>query len=412
MKIVLVSNSDLNGGAAVVTSRLMHALRGLGAEASMLVMNKYGDDPYVHVIGSAAGRRVRFMAERAWIYVHNGFNRADLFKVSVANTGYDLLQEPLVADADAVILSWVNQGMVSLDGVRRLVVSGKRVLWIMHDMWCMTGACHHALDCEGYKARCGNCRYFSGGKTENDLSRKGWIRKLKLYSTSSALTMVAVSSWLAKRAAESSLLRDHQVRVIHNAFPDDQFYTEPRGLTLPDGVDASKTLIVMGAARLDDPIKGFPTAIEALNILARNRHDLAGRCQMVFYGDLRDPSVLSRLKIPYVHTGRIYDQSILRELFARATVVLSTSRFETLPGTIIEGMAAGCTPVTTSDGGQRDIVTDGVSGYLTSQSPADIAHSLACALDNPCDRMAQHQAVVLRFGATAIARQVLEAIRQ
>lgn len=411
MKVILVCNSDLTGGAAVVTYRLMVALRDMGVEASMLVMNKRSNDPDVHVVGSALGRKLRFVGERAYIFAHNGFNRTDLFKVSLANTGFDIWRHRLVKEADAVILSWVNQGLLSLKGVKRLVDSGKRVLWVMHDMWCMTGACHHALDCEGYKTECGHCRYIKGGTVGNDLSRLGWRRKKRLYESCPELTIVAVSNWLAGCAGQSSLLSGHDVRVIPNVFPDNLFYIEPRGIELPHGVDLSKRLIVMGAARLDDPIKDFPTAIAALNRLAEKREDIAGRCQAVFYGDLRDPSVLAGLRFPHVHTGRIADPNVLRELFSRADVVLSTSLFETLPGTIIEGMAGGCTAVTTGNGGQRDIVDDGVSGYITSSNPEDIAEALSRALDNPCDRSRQHEIIAERFGAESVAFKMLECIK-
>lgn len=411
MKVVLVCKSDLEGGAAVVTYRLMRALRGIGVEASMLVMDKRSDDPYVHVIGTGIGRRVRFMAERALIFARNGFDRANLFKVSVADTGYDISRHPLVMEADAVILSWINQGMMSLEGIRRLVATGRRVIWVMHDMWCMTGACHHALDCKGYIDDCGHCCYFRSGREEYDMSRRCWDRKSRLYSSSPSLTMVAVSSWLAGCARASSLLRDHDVRIIHNAFPDDLFYTVPRGTAIPHGVDPTKSLIVMGAARLDDPIKGLQVAVDALNVLVTERPDLMDRCQAVFYGDLRDLSALDKLRFPYVHTGRISDSGVLRELFACATVVLSTSLFETLPGTIIEGMAAGCTPVTTGNGGQRDIVTDGETGYITTGDPVEISRALASAIDHPFDRQVQHHAIVSRFGAAGIARRFIRAIR-
>jgi len=413
MKIALVCNSDMRGGAAVVTHRLMCAFRNIGIDASMLVINKSTDDQNVYVIGTQAGHRIRFLSERAYIFTHNGFNRTDLFKVSIANTGYDITKHRLIADADAVILSWINQGMMSMIDITRLATTGKRVLWVMHDMWCMTGACHHALDCDGYKNKCGHCPYIKGGRIEDDLSRKGWERKKRLYENSPGLTMVAVSNWLAKCAHSSTLLKNHDIRVIHNAFPDDIFHISPlSGIDIPTGIDRTKTLIVMGAARLDDPIKGLPTAIEALNLLARQHPDIASHCQAVFYGDLREPAALDNLAFPHIHTGRISEQATLRELFSMATVVLSTSKFETLPGTVIEGMAAGCTPVTTGNGGQRDIVTDGKTGYITGQDPADIARALVQALTAPFDRASQHRTIASRFGAESIARQFLHAIKR
>ena len=411
MKVVFLSKSDLTGGAAVVTHRLMDAMCALGVDCSMLVMDKAGDDPRVHIVGNRFGRQARFVAERAMIFARNGFNRRDLFKVSIADTGFDLSRHPLVKDADAVVLSWVNQGLVSLKGVKRLVDSDKRVVWIMHDMWCMTGACHHALHCDRYTDKCGHCRYFFNGAHADDLSYKGWQRKQRLYTSCPGLTMVVVSSWLAECATRSSLLRDHDVRILHNAFPAADFYTTPRGLQLPSGIDLSRRLIIMGAARLDDPIKNFPLCINALNELAERRPDIKGSCQAVFYGDLRDPSVLDALHFPYAHTGRISDPSMLRELFSHGTVVLSTSLFETLPGTLIEGMAAGCTPVTTGNGGQRDIVDDGVTGFITASTPRDIAEALARALDNPCDRRLQHEAIASRFDSQVIAKKMLEIIQ-
>ncbi|MCM1449819.1 MAG: glycosyltransferase [Clostridiales bacterium] len=406
MKILLLCNSDLKGGAAIVTYRLMCALCDIGHDATMLVLNKLSDDPRVHLLGTTLGRKARFVAERAYIFAHNGFNRRDLFKVSVANTGYNISRLPLVREADALIVSWINQGMLSLRDIPR----DKRVLWVMHDMWCMTGICHHALDCDRYKDTCGNCPYLYDGLRERDLSTKIQARKARVYDSLKLTTWVAVSNWLATCARSSKLLGGRDVQVVHNAFPDHEFYTNPRHeVALPPGVDSTRQLIVMGAARLDDPIKSIPTAIEALNILARKRPDLAQRGLAVFYGDMRDTTLFDNLAFPHVHTGVIHDQAVIRELYASATVTLSTSLFETLPGTLIEGMASGCTVVTTGNGGQRDIVTHRMTGYITGSDPADVADALASALDHPFDRDNQHRAIVEKFGYERIANRIVRA---
>lgn len=47
MKIALINKSDTTGGAAVVTYRLMQALRDAGADARMLVLEKQQDDQWV-----------------------------------------------------------------------------------------------------------------------------------------------------------------------------------------------------------------------------------------------------------------------------------------------------------------------------------------------------------------------------
>ena len=404
MRIVLVSHSDKRGGAAVVTYRLMEALARQGVEVSMLVSEKLSDDPRVHLLGSSLGRKGRFLSERLNIFTHNGFSRRDLFKVSVATRGYDIASYPIAREADAIIISWINQGTLSLGDIRRLGRLNRPIAWMMHDMWTMTGICHHAHDCAAYGATCGSCPYIHlPWSHTSDLSTTCQLRKRATYDAVPQLRFVAVSSWLAECAARSSLLRDRMVVTIPNPFPIADFHTRPRERK------TEKRIIVMGAARLDDPIKGLPTAVAALNVLGGMRPDLAEDTEAVFFGGLRDVHALDALEFPHRYLGRIDDPTELRELYARGSVVLSTSEFETLPGTIIEGMAAGCTPVCFDRGGQRDIIEDGVSGHFARYGdPESVAGQIAQALDHPFDRERQHDRIARLFGADTIARRYIE----
>ena len=99
MKVTLICNSDLLGGASVVTYRLMQALNHEGIDARMLVYTRLTDDPQVEVVGTRTMRGATFLWERGLIYLNNGMNRKDLFKVSVANTGYPLHKHHCVKDA-------------------------------------------------------------------------------------------------------------------------------------------------------------------------------------------------------------------------------------------------------------------------------------------------------------------------
>lgn len=404
MKIVLVSHSDKRGGAAVVTYRLMEALAREGVEVAMLVSEKLTDDPRVHLLGSRPGRAARFLSERLGIYIRNGFSRRDLFKVSTATRGYDITSHPQAAGADAFIISWINQGTLSLSDIRRLGMTGRPVAWMMHDMWPMTGICHHALECGGYEKSCGGCPFIHlPGAHANDLSAICHRRKASLYEALPEMKFVAVSSWLARQAAGSSLLGGRPVTVIGNPFPAGDFYTEPLNR------QTDKRLIVMGAARLDDPIKDLPMAVASLNRLGEMRPDLKADTVAVFFGTLRNPGALDSLRFPYVHTGAVSGQAELRELYAHASIVLSTSRFETLPGTIIEGMASGATPVSFDRGGQRDIIDDGVNGLIARYGdPDSVADCIIRGLDRPFSREAQSRAIAARFGEQAIARRYLD----
>ena len=408
LKVVLVNHSDTLGGASVVTRRLMHALRKAGVDARMVVSSKTTDDEYVSQMCGRKTQKMLFLKEHLDIFVNNGFNRADMFKVSVASAGYDILKHPWVKQADVVCLNWINQGMLSFTSIERLAKAGKRLVWTMHDMWNLTGVCHHAHECRRYRQNCGNCQYIKHGGKDNDLSRRVWKEKKRLYDVAD-IHFVAVSNWLADKCRESSLLSNRPVSVIPNAFPTSDYATEASLSMLPSDIDFDKNIIIMGAARLDDPIKGIEYAVEAFNHLHDNYPDVARDCVAVLFGDIRDESILSRIRLPYRHLGRISDAKVLRNLYAASKVVLSTSLYETLPGTLIEGEAAGCVPVSFGMGGQPDIIDHKVNGYIADyKSAQSIAEGIVWAIGHAPSRQQQHQDVYQRFDADVVAQRYIE----
>lgn len=118
MKVVLINKSDSTGGAAVVSKRLVEALRGINIDARMLVVEKLSDAPYVALAASPKRAAIPFLAERLKIFCSNGFSRAELFKADTASDGLPLCRHPWVREADVVVLGWMNQGMLSLKGIR------------------------------------------------------------------------------------------------------------------------------------------------------------------------------------------------------------------------------------------------------------------------------------------------------
>lgn len=408
LKVAILSHSDNIGGAAVVTMRLHNALRREGVDSTMIVYtqnNQYSD---VTTISNRFVRGYYFMNERIRIYSANGMNRDNLFKVSIANCGPDLANHPAVRNADVVLLSWVNQGMLSLAQLRKLLESGKPVVWMMHDMWCMTGICHHALECRNYvdPGQCGRCQ-FLGSDNPDDLSHKVWLKKNEIYRMGN-LTFVAVSNWARRKAQESSLLRDMPVETIGNPFPIDSFDTRLPEDYVPSIIKHQKKVIGMGAARLDDPIKGLKYAIEALNHLFDTNPELSNDAEAIFFGELRDPDALSELRFPHRHVGRISDPTLLRRLYTRCSVVVSSSLYETLPGTLVEAQASGALPVSFGEGGQSDITDHLKTGYIARYLDVeDLAEGIKWGLSQNQDRDALHESVREKYASDSIARRYI-----
>lgn len=360
MHVVIINKSDDRGGAAVVSRRLMHALRSAGIEADMLVCEKLTDDPRVHTIASPLKLKIPFLAERLQIFTANGFNRRDLFKADTASFGINVLHHPLVQRADAVILGWVNQGMLSLHQIQKLA-QAKPLLWVMHDLWCATGICHHPGTCTHFRHTCGLCPLL-GQRSPKDLSYKTFRRKKQLYAAA-PIHFIAVSNWLASRCLESPLIPAERLHVIHNPVQLPPYLFTPR----PSG----SLHMLMSAARLDDPIKGLPTLLDALHILRNEAPDLFATMELTMLGSLKDHSykdrfaALSPLKVHWVGSVPAAD---IAPYYHRAHLLLSPSHYETLPGTLVEAQVYGALPVAFHSGGQRDIITSPRNGILARYS--------------------------------------------
>ena len=401
MKITIVNHSDNRGGAAIVSLRLMEALRAAGHDAVMLVAHKYTDHPHVHAIEARYRLKACFAAEHLQILAGNGLRRRDMFKVSTAAFGLPLSRHPLVRGADAVMLNWVNQGMLSLDEIARIAAE-RPTVWTMHDMWCLTGVCHPAGTGTRYTGPPGcGCGPELSSIRSRDLSRSTWSRKVEAYRRRH-IHFVAVSRWLRLMASESSLMRGQRVDVIPNAFPVDSFHIEPRRSRAELGLPEGKKLIIMSAARLDTPVKGLDLAIDALNRLDRSN------AAVLLVGALRNPHALDGLHFPHIAYGAVSEPALLRELYAHSTVLMSTARYETLPTTLIEGQAAGCTPVAFDSSGQCDIISNAEEGILVpSFDTAAFAEALNRALDTPLEPHALRASVERRYSDGKVAAEYI-----
>lgn len=398
----------MNGGAAVVSFRLMNALNAAGEDASMLVVDKQSGSETVVSYADALRDKSAFLAERLQIFLQNGFSRENLFKVDTADFGRDISAHRLVKEADVIMLNWINQGALSLDCIRKLCETGKPVVWTMHDMWECTGICHHAYGCERYKESCGKCMYLQSS-SPGDLSHRSWKRKKELFSMPN-LHFVAVSNWLAGKCHESSILAGKNIEVIPNTNAIDEFSAvrKPNG---DYGIPDYCKVLVMGAARLDDPIKGFPMLVESLKVLKSNMPHIAEKVHLLLFGGIRNESLLEEIPVSYTYLGKI-DSAKVKEVYSHADVVLSSSHYETLPGTLIEGLASGCVAVTYGNGGQADIVEHMATGYIAQyKSAEDFARGIEWAANVDISRDSLHAEMEKRFSAASVVSRYLNYLR-
>ena len=370
MRVLIVNTSEREGGAAVAANRLMDALNNNGVKAKMLVRDKETDDITVVGLKSGLRQRFNFLWERWCVYWHLHFKRDHLFELDLANTGSDITKLPEFKEADVIHLAWINQGFLSLNVIRKIINSGKAIVWTMHDLWPATGICHFTLGCEAYKGQCRKCFFLPGGGSATDLSTRVFNKKKKLYYNS-GIHFVACSKWLGSSAKQSSLLTGLQLSVIPNPIDTHVFCPkDKRAARLHSTLPEDKRIILFVSQRVTMERKGMAYFIKAISLLAERHPEMKENTAIAILGGRAD-EVVSQLALPSFPLGYIRNERQLVDIYNSADVFVIPSLDDNLPNTIMEAMACGVPSVGFKVGGIPEMIDHQKNGYVANFKDAD-----------------------------------------
>jgi glycosyltransferase involved in cell wall biosynthesis len=415
MKVLIVNTSERAGGAAVAASRLMEALNNNGVKTKMLVRDKESDRLSVVGLDHSIRRQRHFLWERLVIFFRLHFNKKRLFEIDIANAGNDITKLPEFQEADIIHLHWINQGMLSLRGIRHILKSGKPVVWTMHDVWPATAICHLTLDCRHFTTGCHHCWYLPGGGSSHDLSAQVWRKKQTMLSAGNIL-FVACSQWLASEARQSALLTGHQIVSIPNPI-ETRIYRKynqaeaRRQLELP----ATERLMLFVSQRVTNRYKGMDYLVEACQWLAKQYSDMVTQTGIIILGGHAE-EVASQLPFKSYPLGYVSDEQQIVRVYNAADVFVLPSLSENLPNTIMEAMACGVPTVGFNVGGIPEEIDHQKNGYVATYRDAeDLAHGLHWVLFE-ADREQLSKAAINKvahcYSQSAVALKYTEVYQQ
>lgn len=407
MRVLIINTSEKIGGAAIAARRLMEALKKNGIQVKMLVRDKQTDHINVVQVDKSWLNVWRFIWERIVIWQANHFKKHNLFDVDIANTGIDITTLPEFRQADVIHLHWINQGFISLDKLKKIVDSGKPVVWTMHDMWPFTGICHYTRSCEQYKDECGNCPILYGGGAPNDLSHRVFVKKLRLLGNA-RIAYVGCSDWLANCARESRLLEGKRILSIPNPIntklyqPDSK--TEARkALKLPQ----DKKLLLFAAFRVTNKIKGIDYLCEAIRMLVEKNPALGNEIAIVAVGK-ESEALAGALPVDVYPMGYITNEHRMIKTYNACDLFLIPTLQDNLPNTIMESMACGVPCIGFDIGGLPQMIDHLENGYIARyKDSADFARGIEWALSQTDTRALGEKArtkVMASFSETAVAK--------
>jgi len=414
VKIILVSHSDLAGGAARAADRLHHALLAAGLDSCMHVSFKHSKSATVVESATRIGH--------AWNLLRPALGHAIQESQRSGDSNWRSLgflpgfaDRRILAEApDVINLHWIGQETLSVGEVARLARC-RPVVWTLHDMWPFCGAEHYADEQPTARWRLG---YPASSRPSLqsgfDIDRWTWRRKAAAWRDIPPIHLIAPSRWIASCANQSPLTGQWPVTVIPNVLDIQRFRPTPRSSARHVlGLPGEGPLLLFGSSGGAEPQrKGWDLLAHALTNLAGTHPDLT----CVIIGQ-EPPAHPPDLGLPTRWLGMLHDDASLALAYAAADVTVVPSRQDNLPQMATEAQACGC-PVAAFDvGGLSDIVEHQGTGYLARPfDDADLAHGIRWMLAD-AERHARLSVAARRraeslWSADVVIPQYLDTYRQ
>ncbi|MBS1752695.1 MAG: glycosyltransferase [Ferruginibacter sp.] len=296
--------------------------------------------------------------------------------------GSDVSKLKVIKEADYIYIHWALNGMLNFNSIKKIAQLGKPVIIFLHDMWAITGGCHHSFECSKYKTTgCNACPMFTSSK-KNDLSAREFKKKLKLYSSFNNFYFIAPSKWLYGCAKESLLTKNKPVFYIPNILDDAVYKKNNKAvarqlLNLPQ----DETIVAFGAIEISSPYKGWPYLKKALEIIHEETKDK--KISVLIFGSCNKKLMDEAIPFKTVFMGYLKDEYTAALIFNAADIIIVPSLAEAFGYVVMESLSCGTPVVAFNVGGIPDLIRHKQNGYLAKlKDENDLANGIRFCLNN------------------------------
>jgi len=366
-KIVHIQYSMESAGRAAL--RLQRAFQHTDITSTIVSLEHSMQESQGVKYMSTAARMITRLEDRIQSYLTRKVNRK-LGSFSYPVLGSNVAKLAEVQDADVIYIHWALKGMLNFRSIEQIARLNKPVVIFLHDMWNITGGCHHSFDCVKYKTEgCNNCPMFPG-ENKNDLAAKEFRKKMRIYSRYSNLYFVSPGRWLYNCAKESLLTKDKPAFYIPNLLDKNIFKpTDKKTARQILNIDNNETVIAFGAITVDSPYKGWAYLQKALALLMQASP--AENISVLIFGSSYKKEIADAIPFPVKFMGYLKDEYSTALVYNAADVFIAPSLAEAFGYVVMEALSCG-TPVVGFDvGGIPDMVKHKENGYLAKYKDAE-----------------------------------------
>lgn len=260
-------------------------------------------------------------------------------------------------EADVVYFHWINNGFLNLNDLKEIVKLNKKTFIFLHDMWHITGGCHHSFECQKFTTNCKKCPVF---KSDLNIPHKQLIEKKSIYKD---LNFIVPSLWMYNKANQSIVSKDNCIRIIPNYIDENNFFNigkiESRKILK---LDPNFKYILFGCVGgVGNKIKGWDFLYQAINSLSL---DLLNNTKLIIYGTEHSGEIKKMLNIDVIFFGEIYDETKMMLLYNAVDVFAAPSLAESFGMTVLESLMCGTPVVTFRNTGSSEFIVHKVNGFL------------------------------------------------
>lgn len=275
-----------------------------------------------------------------------------------------------------IIIAYFMGNLFTLKDLHQLQkIYNAQVILIMADMVYITGGCHYAWDCEGYKYSCLNCPAIIEKKNKHYASDNLKLNKKLIEEMD--ISLVALSSQDSEYAKQSTLFKNVNINFILGGINLDVFHLKNnrKELRKKYNINTHDFVILFGATSIGEKRKGVKYFIEAINHLEKKIK--VNNITIVSIGNGNLSNLLTKTKFNIVNLGYLDDYEELSNVFNVADTFVTTTIQDSGPMMVNQSIACGTPVVCFNIGVARDIVINGKTGYKVDLGNSEeIANSI------------------------------------
>lgn len=378
IKVTHVQTSlPLTGNAAY---RLHLKMIDCGINSKMLhLKSSFIDDKINVLINNKHIVSFKYMVHSCVNRIYLRLKRKESYTFSYPNfIGSRIDRHPFIVEADVIYLHWFVGGFLNFKSLEQLFMLNKPVIIFMHDMWAITGGCHHSFDCENYKSGCIYCPMFSR-KHKHTLASKEFDKKYKLYSKYKHLYFVSPSAWMDNCVAKSLLTKKNKHFVISNIVDEKVFKKiDKKSARSILNIDMNKIIISFGCVSTYNKFKGIDYLLDALELL-----DSDLPIQLLVFGTNYQENIIRRSKYPVLFMGTVTSDFLMAVINNATDIYVSPSLAESFGLTFLENLLCETPIIGFNNTAVPEMIKHKTNGYLVdNKNVEDLAEGIKYLIEN------------------------------